>query len=499
MPRHSKKKLRKIIDNLDEFSEILINWIADESDEGSKKLIASIEKAKIRYAKPIESWLTGWIYQFTRLRGDEIQSAIKGIEEYPDAYTRIQEFKLLISKGEWEHGSFNHYLFDELIKSIPGYEPLDIDTVHLVILRLKELLNNKMDEFMSQYVSNQKLIEDREREKAKIHSHEKDVSKLFVFNDLSEAKKVNQVQNNDRVFCLEQKNKLWKVTWIDLQGKSYVLEPTEELVTILRENNVMDLKQVSPLNLKRIKNECLKVRENFLNKIVLLINPVDSKTKAEESDSALCAKGITSTFVLRGKPNNYTVSWINSLGIPNQVLLNLYPSLQAFLVGKTQFVKEDDLLDLKSHLLQVNTKKSLTMDDFKDELSRCLTHTNKKPKATEAQTSHKLDLEKYEAINKCLGARVVDQGPRNKLDLGKFKAIEECLASKIQQGNELTEFQRQQSVPSEPIKVVNIQPNRPAPQKINLDNYANLTLFFGARSNSTQSEVPLQECITHEL
>lgn len=138
MPPKDGKELLDIIDNLNEFAEKLLSRIADESDEGCKQLVHVLESARARYNKPIESWLKGWFYQFTRKRGQEIDMAIKGMEAFPDAYTRLQEFKLLVGKGEWEHGSFNYYLFDELIKSVPGYKPLESELVHPIILKLRQ-------------------------------------------------------------------------------------------------------------------------------------------------------------------------------------------------------------------------------------------------------------------------------------------------------------------------------------------------------------------------
>lgn len=78
MPPKDGKELLDIVDNLNEFAEKLLSRIADESDEGCKQLVHVLESARARYNKPIESWLKGWFYQFTRKRGQEIDMAIKG-------------------------------------------------------------------------------------------------------------------------------------------------------------------------------------------------------------------------------------------------------------------------------------------------------------------------------------------------------------------------------------------------------------------------------------
>src|SRR5688572_23433598 len=98
MPLKDVKKKLNILDDLNLFVEKLLNRIADESSEGCAQLIKVIETAKGRYNKPIESWVSGWFYQFSRVRGSEVDLAIKSMGEFPDAYTRLQEFKLLVGK-----------------------------------------------------------------------------------------------------------------------------------------------------------------------------------------------------------------------------------------------------------------------------------------------------------------------------------------------------------------------------------------------------------------
>lgn len=165
---NSGKKLPVIIDHLVEFVDKLLNRIANESPEGCASLVTNIEIAKQNYNKPIESWLQGWFYQYTRIRGPEVEHALKGMGAFPDSFTRLQEFKILVGKGEWNVGSFNYYLFVELIKEVPDYQPIDDKLVHPIILRVKDLIIEKIDVFIFQYKANQKEIDSRKSEEATI-------------------------------------------------------------------------------------------------------------------------------------------------------------------------------------------------------------------------------------------------------------------------------------------------------------------------------------------
>jgi hypothetical protein len=164
MPLQNDKNVLIILDNLNEFAEKLLSQIADETSEGRHQLVAKIQQANNHYNKPIESPILGWIYWFSRTRGSDIDLAIKTIEAHTDAATRLKVLKLLVSEGQWHVGSFNHYLFEELIKGLPEYQPLDSEALEPVIKRLKELIFLKIDGFINKLTANQQLISSREKE-----------------------------------------------------------------------------------------------------------------------------------------------------------------------------------------------------------------------------------------------------------------------------------------------------------------------------------------------
>lgn len=401
MPKDGKKLL-VIIDCLEDFAEKTLSLIADESQAGCSRLISMIETAKKNYKKPVESWVTGWFYN--RLRGPEVDEAIKGMEAFPDAYTRLQEFKLLVGKGEWNKGgSFNYHLFVEIIKAIPGYEPLKDEEEQPIIVRLKDLISDRIDGFMNQYKVNQKLMEAREKERQQTQqSSQKSIEHVQVFNNVDSAKTVAMNQQSKPVFFLTFKNNLWDLFWVDLKGKVYKLEPSEELVKLLVDQNVQDVESLNIVQMKRLKRECVKTRETFLDKTQLLINPKDPVTHAALSNYILITKGTNATFILRGKPNEYNLSWINTLSQEKEIPLITYPEFNKWL-NTLSSIGEEHIPQLKSYLLHVNTKKSLDMDDFKRELANRLSSNIKVPPKVVLEKPGRLDIGNFAVVSSLFG------------------------------------------------------------------------------------------------
>ncbi len=414
MPRDGKMLV--IIDNLEDFSDKLLSLISDESKDGCARLIGMLEQAKKNYNKPVDSWLKGWFYRFSKVRGPQVDRAIKGMEAFPDAYTRLQEFKDLVTIGEWNiDSSYNPYLFAELIKAIPGYQPLKNDEVYPVIIRLKDLIAIRIDNFMSQYKVNQKLMEVREKERLQTHqTTQKSIEHVQVFNNLATAKELAMTQQTKPVFYLTLKDKIWDLSWVDLKGKVYKLEPSEELIRLLLDQNVNDVETLNVVYMKRLKRECVTTREMFLDKTKVLINPKDLVTHAPLTNTNLISNGINTVFVLRGKPPEYTLTWINTLSQIKEIPLKQYPDLKEWL-NTLDTITEENMPQLKSYLLHVNTKKSLGMGEFKRDLTRILeiqlgTKQSQQPipeAAPKVEVKHnRLDMSLFSEVTKHFDSRV---------------------------------------------------------------------------------------------
>lgn len=150
MPRKDVKK--RIIDNLEEYADKILVAVASVTDEDCAPLFVAMQAAHLRYkGKGVASWF----YVYTRTRNSDIELALNSMGSFPDPYTRLQEFQLLVGRGEWNHGSYNYYLMDELSKVIPGYKPLTVDEAGTVIQRLGFLIFKKTKLLLSEYADNQ--------------------------------------------------------------------------------------------------------------------------------------------------------------------------------------------------------------------------------------------------------------------------------------------------------------------------------------------------------
>ena len=423
MPNNDSKKekeLPEITDGgLNEFVEKLLNRIADESEEGHEALLSTMEAAQSLYKKPTEYWFTGWIYKYTRTRGPEINEAMKSIKAFPDAYTRLQDIKLLVeAKGEWNpDSSYNYYLFVELIKSVPGYKPLDEELVYPITIKVKNKILDKIDSFMSQYKANQLLIASRQKElDATRLGMQKSVDNVLIFNNLEEAQVSAKKNPAQKHFCLTAINKVWHLSWIDLTGKAYKLYPTDELISLLVDQKTEKEEQLNLIHLEQLKKECVKARDIFLDKVQLRINPKDPATHVPLNNESLIATGVSTTFVLRGKPNNYSLSWVSTLGKAAEIPLESYPQFKMWLDSQSS-IGDEQLPQLKAYLLNVNTAHTLSgMDEFKKQLKECLTGGPKSPVSTVTQETtavtekalpKRLNMTLFADIVKCEGQKNV--------------------------------------------------------------------------------------------
>lgn len=269
-------KEKRLIDNLEEFADKLLFFIADDSEHGCKEFLSVINRAYEQYNQPIESWTTSWFYQYTRVRGVEAQDAIKGIQNSTENFRSLTEFVKLVSTGKWDNGSFNNFLFRELIKKIPGYLFVEEDLTKDIFMRLNEIVSAKIEVYVTHYVQSEQSIKLRRQE-------------------------------------MEQSLKG--------QGQNGAKPNFQVARAALSEL------QVSTAN--QIKNEADRSQDYFVEKVKLIINP-----------QAAIATSLQSTFVLRGSAGGYQLSWIDSLGKESEIALDTKPQLNQWLSQQSVFEKE---------------------------------------------------------------------------------------------------------------------------------------------------------------
>ncbi|PWY57411.1 hypothetical protein DGG96_01465 [Legionella qingyii] len=430
MPKKKSLKIPK------EFVEQVVAIIANESEEGRKKIVAIAQRAEKNYQRPVKSWLTGWVYQYTRTRGEKIEQSINVMKDFPDAFTRLQELKLMISDGEWNvNSSYNYFLFLELIDAVPDYQVVEDAQLPKFIMELKEEVLIEINSFMAQYKATLEDKKNREIERqAALQKALQASENVLVFNNLAAAKEQSSAQQDKVVFTLSYKNSQWQLSWVDATGEVYPLTPSEELSQKLATFENRDVEKLNSVHLKQIKRECLKAREEYLAKIQLLINPENPKTNLALTNEDLAVKGITSTFVLRHTEKEGTsLWWINSMGSANKISLTDYPKLDSWLANQKGAFKDADVLQLKAYLLQLNTAQSIAsskLDKMNSMFSQILQNKNKQNQQAvdemkkTAPGQGRINMKKFALIEKHLKSRI-ENVTTNKPILSKEEVVDE--------------------------------------------------------------------------
>lgn len=522
MPKKGKR-VPEITDNLDKFVEKLLNRVADESIAGRKALVEIMKNARDSYNKPMESWFTGWFYTYTRTRGPAIEQAIKSVDTLPDAYTRLQEIKMLVEKGEWEpDSSYNYYLFVELVKSVPGYASLEEKFKHLVVLKVKDKILDKIDEFIYQYDANQKLNAEKDKElEATRERLNKSVDHIQLHNNLESARDSAKKHPKQIHFCLNVKEELCSLWWLDVAGEEYALAPSEELATLITNQKIEDVEKLNKVHRKQVITECIKTRNKFLQHIQLYINPKNPDNLEEiNNESLVDMLRLVSTFILRSNARGYSLYWVTTVGKINEISLEAYPEFKKWLDGHSSF-DEEQLAQLKAFLLNVDTVRAISgMDEFKKELQdllskgpRSVVHTSQKLE------SNRLDMSLYDNIKKCLEGHKASTAtevehiavepisteelstssesissaniptapklPKSRLNMGNYAAIAQLFGPKDEQVVEsdgVIELDAGEEEPSTTSELINpelipVPPKPPVP--LRFDNYAGTSQFFG--------------------
>ncbi|KTD72751.1 hypothetical protein [Legionella tucsonensis] len=474
MPKKKPLKISK------EFVEQVVAIIANESEEGRKRIVAIARRAEKKYEQPVKSWITGWVYQYTRTRGEKIGQSINVMEGFPDAYTRLQELKLMISDGAWNvKSSYNYYLFLELIDAVPDYQPLEDHLMPNFIMDLKDEVLIEINNFMSQYKATLEDKKVREIERQATRQSARQLTEnVMVFNNLTAAKQCQSTQLDKIVFSVNYKNDQWHISWIDATGEVYPLTPGDELAHRLASLEDQDVEKLNTVHLRQIKRECLKAREQYLAKVQLVINPENSKTHSALTNDDLIAHGMTSTFVLRHTESESSLCWINSIGVPHNITLMDHAKLNSWLTDHKTPILEGDVLQLKAYLLQLNTAQSITSSKL-HEMNNKLSHV------FQANSMLSQSLEKRSDT----GQLVVDKTKEStgRIDLKQFALIKKHMKARLEK------IATDKPTPSK-VEVVE-EPKKEVPKKLDKSRHVALSQLptFWQQRKDAQEEAELRE------
>ncbi|KTD42080.1 hypothetical protein [Legionella parisiensis] len=417
MPKKKPLKISK------EFVEQVVAIIANESEEGRKRIVAIARRAEEKYEQPVKSWITGWVYQYTRTRGEKIGQSINVMKDFPDAYTRLQELKLMISDGAWnEKSSYNYFLFLELVDAVPDYQPLEEHLMPSFIMDLKDEVLIEINSFMAQYKATLEDKKAREIERQAARESARQIAEnVMVFNSLAAAKQYQTTQKDKTVFSVSYKDEQWHISWVDVTGEVYPLTPGDELAKNLETLEDRDIEKLNMVNLRRIKRECLKAREQYLAKVQLVINPENPKTHCALTNDELIANGVRSTFVLRRTESEISLCWINSIGSP--ISINDHSKLTSWLADHKAALNEADVLQLKAYLLQLNTSQSIDSTKL-DKMNNMLS------KVLQAHNLFSQALPIKDEVEQPGGDKT--KVSRGKIDLKQFALIEQHMKSHLE-------------------------------------------------------------------
>ncbi|HHF7395657.1 TPA: hypothetical protein ACPSKT_000782 [Legionella anisa] len=475
MPKKKPLKISK------EFVEQIVAIIANESEEGRKRIVAIAQRAEKNYEKPVKSWITGWIYQYTRTRGEKIGHSINVMKDFPDAYTRLQELKLMMSEGAWNvKSSYNYFLFLEFIDEVPDYQPLADHLMPDFVMDLKDEVLTEINSYMAQYKATLEDKKAREIERQAARESARQVTEnVRVFNNLAAAKQCQSTQQDKTVFSVSYKNDQCHISWVVEKGEVYPLTPTDELAQKMATLEDRDVEKLNTVHLRRIKRECLKAREQYLAKVQLVINPENPKTHSALTNDELIANGMTSTFVLRRTEGETSLWWINSIGVPHNITLTDHSKLNSWLADHKAALNEADVLPLKAYLLQLNTAQSIASSKL-HEMNNKLSHV------LQAQSMLSQALPKKDE----LGQPVVDKTRESKgrIDLKQFALIEQHMKAHLEKIATDKPTLSKVEVVEESVKEV--------PKKLDKSRYvalSQLPTFWQQRKVADQEQSELRE------
>ncbi|KTC95716.1 hypothetical protein [Legionella erythra] len=333
--------MAKIINNLEKFTQALIDLVSDNSEAGKKKLEEIFGKAHAVYDEPKQSYVWGWFYSYSRQRSDNFKKAEHDLK-FPDPLLRLQALLVFISEGSWATTSANTRLMLGLIKGVPGYDKESDEYLQThVITALTPLLKEQLALLIKTQQNEMAIKEARQRELDLINQRkEKALDEIALFDREKEARDfaLKQTEKYAVYFVQNGKKTSWYMGWYDSTGKKELLLANKELQFLLGKSAITHDDKIRA----KIKAQCRVLLEEFLGKINVLVNPAPKELE-----------GLASAFTVDEKKEGIT--WYDSLGRTHAIDLKPYPLVEDCLKKRDLRDKSNELF-FKSLLLRVSTR-----------------------------------------------------------------------------------------------------------------------------------------------
>lgn len=333
--------MAKIINNLEKFTQALIDLVSDNNETGKKKLEGIFANAHAAYDEPKQSYVWGWFYSYSRQRSDNFSQAEKDLK-FPDPLLRLQTLLVFISEGNWAPTSANTRLMLGLINGVPGYNKESDEYLQThVITALTPLLKEQLTLLIKTQQNEMAIKEARQRELDLINQRkEKALDEIALFDREEDAHDfaLKQVEKYAVYFVQNGKKTSWYMGWYDSTGKKELLLANKELQFLLGKPSSIHDDKIRA----KIKAQCRVLLEEFLGKINLLVNPTPKDLD-----------GLASAFTVDEKKGG--MAWYDSLGMMHAIDLKPYPLVRDCLKRKDLKDKSNELF-FKSLLLRVSTR-----------------------------------------------------------------------------------------------------------------------------------------------
>lgn len=130
---------RLYIDNLEQLAADMLDYVMNPLN--TREIIEIINEVYNKYKMPIESWIWGWIYTYSRNRTQDINGLIVTLCQTGNSGELLKSVTQFLASGGWTPTSANPALVKGIIIRLPGYQSGGEDNLLTpeIIKRLKDL------------------------------------------------------------------------------------------------------------------------------------------------------------------------------------------------------------------------------------------------------------------------------------------------------------------------------------------------------------------------
>ncbi|QBR83544.1 hypothetical protein E3983_03720 [Legionella israelensis] len=336
MPRKKPETIQERV--LSNIADSLIAFLTDESEKGREKILNAIKLAGRDYKGEEYNWL----FTYWRKRKEIATYTERDIDGSLSIIPRLQALAkvFLDPTGGWKSTSYNTTLLFYFLGALENNtNPTADPFFNSIVYDLADPFKRKLQDSLHEHLIAQKIAQEKARELESISDKAKKEALNFVhiFSNHEKAREYAMQKPQQISFALFFEKGKWQLAWYDVLGDDYSLEINKELNKQL---SLYDEKDI--IYDDAIKFECIKLRDAFIEKRKLFINP-----------SASELSNIKSTFVLKGQKENYELYWYDNEGDCRQIDLAPYPFFLEYLNSQDK-MDENNLPQLQAFLRKLN-------------------------------------------------------------------------------------------------------------------------------------------------